>query len=395
MSEDEAIREMLPIEGWFSEDEARLLYRSASAAARGNPWPIVEIGSYKGRSTVVLGFVVRDHCLTTPVVAIDPHAGTLTGREVPSTWDTFTKNLEKVGLLGRHVFPIRKAAQDVDWEGPIAFLFLDGLHDAHNVALDYAKYSEFVQVGGLIAFHDYSNPDFPGVRHVVDGLLLSGRLSFHAKAQPSRPENTLIVTKKCPTLSIVIPTCGRLSLTRTLESVASTGARNCDEVIVVGDGRQAEAERQVREFLSKSKPGFRVSYHEYGPTNMVGSAQRMLAMGKATGTHLAFVDDDDVYLPGALDAVREEILKAPQRPLVFKERSCVARHSWGVVWKDKAVRCGNVGTQGIVVPNNPNRLGHWPNERTADYTFLRTTVDLYPNRDADVVWIDRIIAELH
>ena len=118
-------------------------------------------------------------------------------------------------------------------------------------------------------------------------------------------------------------------------------------------------------------------------------------MPLATGTHLMFLDDDDQSAEGAVRAIRQEIVQHPDRPLIFQEESRVARHPWGVVWKDREIRSGNVGTQGIVVPNVPARLGLWGNSYQGDYDFVRTTVDLYPNRDADVVWVDRVVAYLY
>lgn len=202
----------------------------------------------------------------------------------------------------------------------------------------------------------------------------------------------LDMLRRDPRLSIIIPTCGRVRLASALNSLVANGALPTDEVIVVGDGWQPHARGVAADF---PKNLLTIRYFEYGPTRMVGAAQRNFAMTQATGTHLWFLDDDDEAAEGAVVAIREAVADNPGRPLIFREESRNTRHEWGVVWKDKQIRSGNVGTQGIVVPNVPAMLGRWGEHYCGDYDFARSTVDLYPNKDADVVWVDKIVAYLY
>lgn len=391
MSEDAAVARMAGLEGWFSDNEARVLYRSAVESLTRFPHgALVEIGSYHGRSTVVLASAARDVRPDARVHAIDPHEGILSGIRTGSTWDSFLKNISTTGLSDV-VVPIRQSAAEVDWSGPIALLFIDGLHEFENVSADYARFSKFVQAGGCVVFHDYSNPDYPAVRSVVDGLVSSGELCFLRRPSGDDPHDTLVVLRKRAKLSIIIPTCGRESLLATLESAAATGARRTDDLIVVGDGPQPRS-RTICEAFRKILP---IRYFEFGPTRMSGASQRTFAMGHAVGSHLLFIDDDDTYTPGAIDVIRGAAEDHPERVLVFKEESRTPRHQWGVVWKEKRIELGNVGTQGVVVPNIPGRLGTWPQNNCSDYYFARSTVDLTPGKDDAVVWVDHIVALLH
>src|SRR5689334_109736 len=60
------------IGGWLSKNEADFLYNQSKTIPRDGV--IVEIGSWKGRSTVCLGLGAKDGN-GTRIVAIDPHAG--------------------------------------------------------------------------------------------------------------------------------------------------------------------------------------------------------------------------------------------------------------------------------------------------------------------------------
>jgi hypothetical protein len=92
-------------------------------------------------------------------------------------------------------------------------------------------------------------------------------------------------------LSIIVPTVGRWTLERTLDSIRPQLHAE-DELIVV---YSHEVTRD--------------------PSLGRGGAEKVEGMRRATGTHLAFMDDDDVYLPGALDLMRAH---AADVPVIFR-----------------------------------------------------------------------------
>ncbi len=188
-----ALDRMEPIEGWFSREEGDLLFRSVEQVIRSvQSGAVVEIGSYCGRSTVVLGSVVQALRPSGKVYAIDPHEGVLSGESgtvsMPSSLPSFLKNIEAAGLKDV-VSLIRKKSFEVSWTEPIAFLLIDGLHDYENVSRDYAHFERYLVSGALVAFHDYADI-WPGVRKCVDSLLETGVLEKLAQ------ERFLLVTRK-------------------------------------------------------------------------------------------------------------------------------------------------------------------------------------------------------
>ena len=75
-------------------------------------------------------------------------------------------------------------------------------------------------------------------------------------------------------------------------------------------------------------------------------------MEKATGTHLAWLDDDDVYTDNAIDLFREH---ACDVPVFFRMRY----KGGGELWRDQELRYGNLGTPCLLIPNIPEKLGEW------------------------------------
>ena len=167
---------MEQVEGWFRREEAELLLQIArQAAVAHESAAIVEIGSYCGRSTIVLASAARVPGRSARVYAIDPHDGevgardTLDGvlRQLP-TFDRFTANIASAGV-DDIVEPIRQRSFDVSWQLPIALLLVDGLHDYVSVARDFHHFEPHLQDGAFVAFHDCDD-HFPGVRLFVAGL---------------------------------------------------------------------------------------------------------------------------------------------------------------------------------------------------------------------------------
>lgn len=158
MDFEEALAAVEGVEGWLSDDQARRLYDAARVLQA--PGLIVEIGSYRGRSAVVLGRAAADGV---EVVAIDPHAGNDRGpRQIQGTraegegdHEAFLQNLESGGVAGR-VRHVRLPSQDAldAVEGEIDVLYVDGAHRYRTARDDIARWGARVRVGGRLLIHD-------------------------------------------------------------------------------------------------------------------------------------------------------------------------------------------------------------------------------------------------
>ncbi len=155
----EIISYIKPLDGWLSSHEGYFLYTAAKEAThivgvkqRGE---IVEIGSWKGKSTICLASGSEN----TKVFAIDPHKGEYSkgkgiGKSAP-TYREFIANLKSAGV-NKKVIPVVATSEEAakKWKAPISLLFIDGLHDYKHTKQDYDLWSPFVMDNGIIAFHD-------------------------------------------------------------------------------------------------------------------------------------------------------------------------------------------------------------------------------------------------
>jgi hypothetical protein len=158
MSYAEAWAAASGVEGWLTEAQARRLYAAAAAVPAGGR--IVEIGSFRGRSAIVLARAARPDV---EVVCIDPHAGSDRGpREIaaqPELGDgdhaAFRANLDRAGVADRvrHVRDFSALALRA-FDGPVDLLYVDGAHRFGPARADLVRWGARVPDGGRMLVHD-------------------------------------------------------------------------------------------------------------------------------------------------------------------------------------------------------------------------------------------------
>lgn len=144
----------LAADGMTHPDECLLLMGLASEVPAG---VIVEIGSYRGRSTIALATgSFRGHGV--PVYAIEPHEefhGPLGGHFGPDDKSAFEENVAR-SPYSRLIHLISATSQNAaqTWNEEIGLLWIDGDHRYDAVKRDFDLWSPFLRDDGRIAFDD-------------------------------------------------------------------------------------------------------------------------------------------------------------------------------------------------------------------------------------------------
>jgi predicted O-methyltransferase YrrM len=152
--------------GFMPPDEGLALHETAAAYAPVGP--VLEVGTYCGKSTIYLAAAARD--CGQMVVTVDHHRGSeehqagweyhdtqlvepRTGRI--DTLPFFRAAIAAAGLED-HVVAIVGRSADVArlWQTPLGLVFIDGGHTDEAAAADYAGWSPWVTAGGALAIHD-------------------------------------------------------------------------------------------------------------------------------------------------------------------------------------------------------------------------------------------------
>jgi predicted O-methyltransferase YrrM len=152
--------------GFLPEDEGLALNRIACDRLRHGP--VLEVGSYCGKSAVYLGAAARE--VGGVVFSVDHHRGSeenqpgwehhdpslvdpRTGRM--DTLPAFRETLEAAGLEGVVVGVVGESAAIArHWSTPLSLLFIDGGHGTEPAHADYHGWARWVMPGGLLAIHD-------------------------------------------------------------------------------------------------------------------------------------------------------------------------------------------------------------------------------------------------
>ena len=176
-SADDVLALAAEIEGWMTDEQGRRLYDAAAHCPVGGR--IVEIGSFQGRSTVVLASAAPGGV---EVVAIDPHAGSDRGpQEIAGYVEegsrdraAFEANLARAGVAGRvrHVASFSDVAHG-EVDDPIDVLYIDGAHRYGPARADIRDWGRRVSDGGTMLIHDSFSSI--GVTLAIGRELVAGR----------------------------------------------------------------------------------------------------------------------------------------------------------------------------------------------------------------------------
>lgn len=165
------------VNGFLAKDEGEALQARALEAAANAPGPMVEIGSWCGRSTVYLGRAAR--AAERLLFAVDHHRGSEEhqpgeGYHDPGLFDAELGRVDTAPALRRtlalaglepHVAAIigPSAAVGAAFGGPASFVFIDGGHAMDTALADYRAWAGHVARGGTLAIHDvFPNPEDGG-----------------------------------------------------------------------------------------------------------------------------------------------------------------------------------------------------------------------------------------
>ncbi len=169
--------------GFMPDDEGLALHRLARE--RLTHGPVLEIGSYCGKSAVYLGAAARE--VGGLVFSVDHHHGS---EENQAGWDhhdptlvdpttgrmdtlpSFRRTIGSAGLEDVVVAVVGESATvAAHWRTPLSLLFVDGGHGAGPAQSDYDGWARWVMAGGLLAIHDVFPDPADGGRPPYDVYL--------------------------------------------------------------------------------------------------------------------------------------------------------------------------------------------------------------------------------
>ncbi len=180
-------------------------------------------------------------------------------------------------------------------------------------------------------------------------------------------------------LCVLIATVGRPTLPRMLESLRQLNPN--DHVVITTDDRHGPVASMVANANLHCWTHIRVNPTPLGKKHGVGNVARSFHQNNLPGNYILHADDDDRYVDGAFDLVREHIDPnvLPMFQYQFHDR---------IIWNQKIIWPCYVGGVNPVIPNQPP-FPDWGEARGGDGLFIRSLVEQRPHWE--VKWIPEVI----
>jgi len=195
-------------------------------------------------------------------------------------------------------------------------------------------------------------------------------------------------------LSIIIPTIGRETLDATLNSIRFSHVTVPIEVVLVNDGNHPAA----FDLYLKYQRDLEINYLSLDTMhNDFGAHARNMAYRVATGTHFAYMDDDDIYSLGGVETIIADITAQPTKLFLYK---CLWFWTGLHVWSTKGDlsrnfqpnKLLNLIGQCFVHPHLKFKYGYWRPEWPHEIYFINETLLHHP--PDSLIWREDVIAHI-
>ena len=156
----------LAAKGFMPDEEGLLLHRAARERLPAGP--VLEVGTYCGKSAIYLGAAAREVGGT--VFTVDHHRGS---EENQAGWEhhdtslvddetglmdtlpTMRRTLARAGLEDEVVVVVGKSTTvSAHWRTPLSMLFIDGGHAEVHAQNDYTGWAPWLMADGWLVIHD-------------------------------------------------------------------------------------------------------------------------------------------------------------------------------------------------------------------------------------------------
>ena len=253
------------------------------------------------------------------LVGVDPY----TGDEAADNPDAANQQdmdrvhdiaLDRLAKFGRRFELMRttsrNAAEQFE-DATLDFVYLDGQQDYASIAADLGGWFNKVKEGGVIAGHDYDNPELPDVQQAVDRFFQ--RLGWTVQ---HAGEFVWWVEKKRASVSTIIPAYNaEETLWQAAASVMEDNFVPGDELIIVDDGSTDKTGVIIDE-LAEAYPDIRTIYHN---RNYGAAVARNRAVTDAQHDLIMMLDADNVLPTDSIAELRNHLITTSADAACFSQ----------------------------------------------------------------------------
>jgi predicted O-methyltransferase YrrM len=165
------------IAGWSGDIHPFYAHMAKELGPRAN---VVEVGVYHGRSILFLAEkLLEEGKPDVRLFAVDPHDWADGWSDAGAFYHHLVMMPDRIVRMVRPLRFTRDVARAFA-DRSLDLVFIDGEHDEASVETDIDAWACKVRSGGILAGHDYGNPESPGVRQAVNGFADAGALHIES-----------------------------------------------------------------------------------------------------------------------------------------------------------------------------------------------------------------------
>jgi glycosyltransferase involved in cell wall biosynthesis/predicted O-methyltransferase YrrM len=344
--EVEVLKWIEPIGGWMSISELLVLFRLVKALP--DESKILEIGSYRGRSTNAIGCAIKHskkkiYCLD--IWQDFDKQGLLNqdskGHTVPpGDYGVFNDFLKNTNWLDQHLIVLKTSvekASDFLPKNYFDLIFIDGAHDYENVVRDIGVSISSLKSGGLICGHDYREDGGQDVIRAVQrkiftnsdfmdyGVFPKTSIWYGQKQFREKKQDLIKLSEKCAVqsspkeylISAIVSTYNSERFIREcLDDLEAQTIADQLQIIVVNSGSQQNEAAIIRKFQAKFG---NIEYIQTDRRESVYAAWNR-AITAAAGKYLTNANTDDRHAAYAFERLAGELEKRNDIALVYADQ---------------------------------------------------------------------------
>lgn len=253
------------------------------------------------------------------LIGVDPYAHRLRCTDVTNLPQrdldrVHTRALDRLARFGRRFELIRmtstQAAKRVE-DGSLDFVYIDGDHQYDSVITDLSAWFDKVRDGGVLAGHDYDNPELPGVQQAVDGFFQ--RLGW--EVNHAGDHVWWVQKEKLPISYIIVAHNADQTLWQAAASVLDDNLSEGDELLILNDG-SSDATADVIKHLVCEYPQVRLFHHA---NNTGPGIARNNAVRQASHDLIFMLDADNLLPTDAVVPLRDELVRSGADAVCFPQ----------------------------------------------------------------------------
>jgi hypothetical protein len=174
------------------------------------------------------------------------------------------------------------------------------------------------------------------------------------------------------TISVFITTIGRPTLNKMLLSLVNELTEK-DTLYIFIDGKDNETKSKliINEIINSFVCEVIITVEDT-PLGYWGHGLRNKYQSQLKGDYIMHADDDDAYIEGSFNKIREKINNSVNDDVIFYYKFYTNFLHKTFVWNHPRLSFGNIGTPSGIIPNKPDLFGEWGYIHGGDYNFYKS-----------------------